>query len=39
MLGDWRHRHQSDFEVLLLPIGVLVVLLVVALIAAPQFPA
>jgi hypothetical protein len=30
MLGDWGRGHRRDFDVLILPIGVLVVMLVLA---------
>lgn len=34
MLGDWRHRHEWEMEVLLLPIGALLTMIVLILLAA-----
>jgi hypothetical protein len=30
MLGDWRHRHGRDFDVLVLPIAAILVMLLLA---------
>ncbi len=34
-MADWHRRHSRDYDLLLLPIGTLVVLLVLVLIGSP----
>ncbi len=36
MLGDWRGRHVRELDVLLLPVGALLTILILILVAAHQ---